>query len=192
MKHSTRQHNVRRKFILWKKAIRLKRVMWMMCLWLVDTLDSCADHSLWKHCSSNSFSHTKRFIVCVDWKTLCCAHQFTNKKEDAVSCWRWWSLFLELLFPAIIEYLSKRIKKNTAFLRALIHSVSFSCLFTMWLLAEWKYQEPSNSRKKRNKRNILKEKIFCKFNGLWQFGIALLSDAFFVTEHILLFSFLLK
>ena len=64
MKYSMRQHNVRRKFILWKKAIWLKRVMWMMCLWLVDTLDSCADRSFWKHCSSNSFSHTKK-ISCV-------------------------------------------------------------------------------------------------------------------------------
>ena len=36
-----------------------------MCLWLVDTLDSCADHSLWKHCSSNSFSHTKKDFLCV-------------------------------------------------------------------------------------------------------------------------------
>ena len=128
----------------------------------------------------------------MDWKTLCCAHQLTEEKEDAVSCWRRWSLFLELLLPAIIEYLSKRPKKNTVFLRILIHSASFSWLFLMWLLAEWKYQEPSTSRKKRNKRNILKEKIFCKFNGLWQFGIALLSDAFFVTENILFFYFLLR
>ena len=157
-----------------------------MCLWLVDTLDSCADHSLWKHCSSNSFSHIKRFLVCVDWKTLCCAHQLTDKKEDVVSCWGWWPLLLERLFPAIIEYLSKKPKENTVFLRILFHSASFSWLFPVWVLAEWNCQEPSNSRKKRNKRNILKEKIFCKFNGLWQFGIALLSDAFFVTENILL------
>ena len=142
--------------------------MWVICLWLVDTLDSCVDHSLWKHCSSNTFSHTqKRFLVCVDWKTLCCAHQLTNKKEDAVSCWGWWFLFLELLLPAIVEYLSKRPKENTVFLRALIHSASFSWPFPMRLLGEWKRQDPSNSRKKRNKRNILKEKIFCKFNGLW-------------------------
>ena len=131
------------------------------------------------------FHTQKRFLVCVDWKTFCCAHQLTDKKEDVVSCWRWWSLFLELLFPAIVEYLSKSPKENTVFLRILIHSASFSWLFPMWLLAEWKCQEPSTSRKKRNKRNILKEKMFCKFNGLWQFGIALLSGAFFMTENIL-------
>lgn len=34
--------------------------------------------------------------------------------------------------------------------------------------------------------------MFCKFNGLWQFDIALLSDAFFLAENILFFYFLLQ
>ena len=128
----------------------------------------------------------------MDWKTLCCSSAHRWEREWYLLLGMMISVFFELLFPAILEYLNKRLKKNTVFMRILYHSALFSWLFPIWLLGEWNCREPSHSRKKRNKRNILKEKIFCKFNGLWQFGIVLLSDAFFVTENIVSFYFLLQ